>query len=442
VAAVECVRYRPRRPEVTPLYRLAETHYEEVKAQWDERFERRYGFWRGFVDEQVRRYLDCGLFESGFARIRCPECHGEYLLAFSCKTRELCPSCAAKRSAATAALLREEVLGQVGHSQWVLTIPKMLRLYFLFHRELLGGLARAAWETAVELMRAAAVDEALQPGMVAVVQTAGDLCNWHPHVHALVSRGGWTRAGEWVAVPYVDEHAAELLFRHKVMRFLQLQGLLSQERTELLLSWRHTGFSVHTRVRVEPEDGAAVERLARYIMRPPIALERMQWDGGGAVGYRLLAGHDTRLLPDEGDELVDPADFLARVLMHVPEPRRHRVRYYGRYSNASRGKRRKAAREAEEAPPADPASAASASDQREAAGACTDARLLRRSWRELIKRIYEVDPLVCPRCQAEMRIVAFILDPEVIDTILRHLARKEAERDRGPPGSSAGNDAS
>jgi len=99
------------------------------------------------------------------------------------------------------------VLAEVSHSQWVLTMPKMLRPYFLFHRELLGGLARAAWETARELMAAAAGDETLRPGMVAVVQTAGDLGAWHPHVHALLSRGGWTRAGEWVAVPYVDEHA-------------------------------------------------------------------------------------------------------------------------------------------------------------------------------------------------------------------------------------------
>jgi hypothetical protein len=97
--------------------------------------------------------------------------------------------------------------------------------------------------------------------MVAVVQTAGDLGHWHPHVHAVVSRGGWTRDWRWVPVPYVDEHSAELLFRHKVIRLLQDEGLLSEERTELLLSWRHTGFSVHNRVRVEPEDNAGVERL-------------------------------------------------------------------------------------------------------------------------------------------------------------------------------------
>jgi hypothetical protein len=53
---------------------------------------------------------------------------------------------------------------------------------------------------------------------------------------------------------------------------LQEVGPLTEERIELLLSWRHTGFSVHNRVRVEPEDQPAVERLARYIMRPPISL--------------------------------------------------------------------------------------------------------------------------------------------------------------------------
>ena len=100
MAQVCAARYRARNPRATTLYRLFETHFDEVRGQWEERFERRCGFWRGFVDEQVRRYLDCGLFENGFARIRCPDCAEEYLLAFSCKTRELCPSCAAKRAAA------------------------------------------------------------------------------------------------------------------------------------------------------------------------------------------------------------------------------------------------------------------------------------------------------------------------------------------------------
>jgi len=52
----------------------------------------------------------------------------------SCEVRGLCPSCASKRAAAVVACLREEVLAEVGHVQWVCPIPSMLRPYFLFHR--------------------------------------------------------------------------------------------------------------------------------------------------------------------------------------------------------------------------------------------------------------------------------------------------------------------
>jgi hypothetical protein len=332
-------------------------------------------------------------------------------------------------------LLREEVLEEVGHAQWVFVMPKMLRPYFLHHRGLLGGLSRAAWETVRELMVAATGEESLRPGMVAVVQTAGDLATWHPHVHALVSRGGWTRAWKWVPVAYVDEHAAELLYRHKVMRLLQDVGLLTEERTELLLSWRHTGFSVHNRVRVEPEEGPAVERLARYIMRPPISLERIDWSGDGEVLYRPKAGHDGRARqPGDPAETFDPAEFLARVIMHIPEPRRHLVRYYGAYSNVSRGKRRRQGEATSGAAPRDGEQAPSARARRDHS---PDARAFRRSWAQLIKRVYEVDPLLCPSCGGEMRIIAFIIDHDVVDAILRHLATADAKSPRGPPSAAA-----
>jgi len=65
-------------------------------------------------------------------------------VAFSCKRRGVCPSCGAKRAAELAAFLQDEVVEQVGHAQWVFTIPKMLRIYFRHHRELLGALSLAA----------------------------------------------------------------------------------------------------------------------------------------------------------------------------------------------------------------------------------------------------------------------------------------------------------
>jgi hypothetical protein len=118
----------------------------------------------------------------------------------------------------------------VGHAQWVFTIPKMLRIYFLHHRELLGALSLAAYQTVKELMAAAAVEEkGCRPGVVSVVQTFGEGAKFHPHVHALVSRRGFSACGEWIPLPYVDEAAAEKLFRHKVLALLRRSGLLSQE---------------------------------------------------------------------------------------------------------------------------------------------------------------------------------------------------------------------
>jgi len=104
--------------------------------------------------------------------------------------------------------------------------------------------ARGSSQTVKELMAAAAVEEkGFRPGVVSVVQTFGDRATFHPHVHALVSRGGWTASGEWISVPYVDEGAAEKLFRHKVLALLRRRGLLSEERIELLLSWRRSSGS-------------------------------------------------------------------------------------------------------------------------------------------------------------------------------------------------------
>ena len=69
--------------------------------------------------------------------------------------------------------------------------------------------------------------------------------------------------------------------------------------------------------------------------------------------------------------------------------------------------------------------------------ACASASLaaLRRGWAQLIRRVYEIDPLVCPRCRGVMRVVAFITESRVIRRILEHLgaSARRATQDRAPP---------
>jgi hypothetical protein len=419
--------YRPRRPQITPLYRLVDAHYEEVKGQWEERFESRYGYWRGFVDGVVMRYLDCGVFSAGLARVKCRECQAEYIIACSCKGRGLCPSCGAKRAAAFAAFLTDEVLEPVAHRMWTFSVPKIIRPYFVHHRHLLGTLCRAAYETVHEMMAAAAEVRGVEgfgTGMVVVAQTAGDLLNVHPHLHGLAPRGGWEKDGAWVPVPYVDTDVAERLFRSKVLAFLKAEGLLSEERERLLLSWNHhTGFSVRDDVMVEPEDRAGLERLARYLLRPPVSLERMEWVDGTSVvtNTRRARGGQAG-----ASEQLDALDFLARVIAHVPEPRLHMVRYLGYYSNVSRGRRRKGRETRLET--------RRERDETQSDGLTPAQRQAqRRAWAQLVRRVYEVDPLVCAKCGGEMRIVSVILDPAVIRKILDHIRTMDFSASRDPP---------
>lgn len=82
------------------------------------------------VERESRRYLECGILAHGFARARCGQCGHDFLIAFSCKGRGVCPSCNARRMVETAAHLTDRVLPDLPLRQWVLAVPKHLR-YFL-----------------------------------------------------------------------------------------------------------------------------------------------------------------------------------------------------------------------------------------------------------------------------------------------------------------------
>ncbi|MBW2651737.1 MAG: transposase zinc-binding domain-containing protein [Deltaproteobacteria bacterium] len=142
--------YRSRDPKNSQYYQCVEDHFETFEQVYDERFNRQYGFFRPYTKEVICRYLDCGDLRHGFARVKCPDCGHEYLLAFSCKRRHFCPSCHQKRVVEFGEWLCMEVLKKVPHRHFILSIPKILRHYFLYDRSLLSDLSRCAWEALKE----------------------------------------------------------------------------------------------------------------------------------------------------------------------------------------------------------------------------------------------------------------------------------------------------
>ena len=191
------------------------------------------------------------------------------------------------------------------------------------------------------------------------------------------------------------------------------------------------------------DDRPGALQLARYCARAPLALARITYDPDRR---QVLVASDKADGPTAGTHAFDPLDFLAQLLTHIPRKGEHLVRYYGAYSSRVRGTWRRQGvgpwveRELGDGDGGRPSHAAL--DPHDDRGECPVATLpeppspartaLSKRWAELLRRIFEVNPLTCPRCRGPMRIIAFILDPVVIDAILRHLRRAHHDARAGP----------
>jgi len=111
----------------------------------------------------------------------------------------------------------------------VLSLPRRLRPFFR-RRKRLTRLARLAYETLKELLQAAAGTHTAVPGAVACLQSAGNLLDWHPHVHLLISGGLFRRDGAFIPVKETpDPETVARLFRHKVLRMLLEEGAIAEQ---------------------------------------------------------------------------------------------------------------------------------------------------------------------------------------------------------------------
>ena len=117
----------------------------------------------------------------------------------------------------------------------------------------------------------------------------------------------------------------------------------------------------------------------------------------------------------------DAVDFILSLVSHIPNKCEQMVRYNGYYSNVCQGRRKKDNIEGPDFV---------VQDDEHTKGA-------NKSWARLIKKIYEVDPLICPKCGGQMRIIAFIEDYKIVKKILDYLGIYELKRDRLPPGALA-----
>src|SRR5262249_57334990 len=126
--------YEPPDPCQTLLYQVVADHLETFLASLDASPDAR-GL-PAYVAREFYDYLQCGVLAHGFVRLGCDTRQHALLLAFSCKRRGFCPSCAGRRMVQTAAHLVERVIPWVPTRQWVVSVPVPLRYWMASSQDL------------------------------------------------------------------------------------------------------------------------------------------------------------------------------------------------------------------------------------------------------------------------------------------------------------------
>jgi len=188
-----------------------------------------------------------------------------------------------------------------------------------------------------------------------------------------------------------------------------------------------SGFSLHAGVAAAAHQRYKLERLARYITRPVLALERLSLTPQGHIRYALK----TPYRDGTTHVILEPLDFLARLASLIPLPRVNLTRFHGVFAPHA-GLRMRIVPAVRKPPHAGPDEEGAFAHRHRA-----------MTWAQRLRRVFGIDIETCERCGGAMKILACIQDPAVIRKLLRAAApagpHAQTPPARGPPsGSPAG----
>jgi hypothetical protein len=233
--------------------------------------------------------------------------------------------------------------------------------------------------------------------------------NFNPHLHIIATDGCFDENGIFMKSRTPNATELEAVFASEVFNMLIEEDKIEHSLVKNMSTWMHSGFNVYCGEPVSPYAKEDMERLAQYIVRAPLSQERMSYlsenEAPDSISKVIYEGKTSR-----SQEVFSALDWLARLVTHIPSKGEQLVRYYGYYSNKSRGVRNKSNDEKI----LTPAEAIILNSN-------ISRKKYRKNWARLIKKVFNIDPLLCPKCDGKMKIISFIEDHATIKQILVHL---------------------
>jgi hypothetical protein len=298
------------------------------------------------VRKAARAIMQCRTAVLGGHVQACPDGHMARIWYNSCRHRA-CPQCAYLQTERWLACQQARLLA-CDHYHVIFTLPHDLTPLWLANVPVMSTLLlQAVRDTLFDLLADTKYLGA-QPGILAALHTWSQTLVLHPHVHCLVTGGGLTPAGQWVAVRHgflLPARVVMAVFRGKMVdairrtlvrgEFALPESMGPQQVRNLLNRLGHprkTKWNVRIMERYCHGAGV-VTYLARYLRGGPIKNARLvAWDGERVTfSYRPRSEETDGGKPAPQRMTLPVADFLQRWLLHVPAPQSRVVRCYGLY---------------------------------------------------------------------------------------------------------------
>ncbi len=420
------------------LKAIIQNHFQDFMAKYTEKYDTKQGRLRlERIQDFTGSFITCGDYTKGIARIECsnPQCDHSIMRPFSCKRFYLCPSCHQKRAILFGEHISNEVLLKLPHRHFVFAFPKMLRPYFKHNKQVLSEMARLINDMIIGYYNEMA-SKKIRTGIVLAFQSYGEFIRFNPHFHSLILEGGFDEAGNFIHIPIPDLTEMKECFRQLVINHFKDTDRITEKAAKNLLSWKHSGFNINNSIRIMAHDNKAREALAQYIARCPVPLKKIFYESDKA---RVTFKTKYNAYFKGNQKVFDPVLFLGLVAQHIPVSRVRLIRYFGLYSSKSRGKWNDWSHIIKHAPGGWKEQNGMMENQEEADEYEENVKIdsishkkSKASWARLIRKIYEIDIMTCPKCASKMHIIAIITNEYEIKKIMRHLLKSG----KSPPGAS------
>lgn len=281
---------------------------------------------RQVVIDNVDRMINCGDPSFGGVMFACPHCGNLKFSPFRCKSR-FCPSCGVKYSQARSTAMSFKLI-RCTHRHCVFTIDEELRHLFLEDRSLLDCLFQAVRSVVLQLFHNINKSKNFVPGFICVLHTFGRPLEWNPHIHCLITEGGFSDDGVWRVVKHFNYKLLRKSFQTALLDELEKRIGPSFRKTKALIYRKDkNGFYVYAKPNLCDTD-TVIKYISRYLGRPVIALNRIDSYDGENVTFHYNRHEDNAYI----QQTLPALDFIRLLIQHIPEKNFKMIRYYGLYA--------------------------------------------------------------------------------------------------------------